>query len=456
MPTKRLPPGICALCLCLALATSLGARAAAPGTPSLIEVPIRIDLTPLFRAADERLPREAGHWLRWEDWHGIKTRYRAWRGPLSLSLSGDVLQAQAHVRYWARARKDVIGRLGLDTGCGVDEPPRQALIGMSARLVFAPDWTLRPSLRVLPPRFLDACEVTILGIDVTPILGDVFTDRLEETLHEAMGELGPRLMALRGQAARLWAALQEPMPLVPGVWLTARPLAVGLAPPQGQGVSLDSALGLVLDLAVQAGDPPPAGTLPLPPLQAFLPRGEGVHFDLPLALNYQTLGQALSQQLTGKTVAVKGQTVEIRGLELGAKGGDLVVTVQLAGAAPGVLILMARPSWEAKTGSLHLTDLGFVFDAEDPDQALAVGVFYERIRDALELAANGLLREHTGDVRAALQAALGRVLARADLTGVGLDLSDVTLRDLRMEVGTAGLRLTGSAGGQVKVRTGPL
>jgi hypothetical protein len=231
---------------------------------------------------------------------------------------------------------------------------------------------------------------------------------------------------------------------------------VALAPPQGQGAQLDTALGLALDLAVQAGDPPPAGTLPLPPLQAFLPRGDGVHFDLPLALNYTTLGQALSRQLTGKTITVEGQTVEIRGLELGAKGGDLVVTIHLAGAAPGVLTLMARPGWEAKTGSLHLVDLGFVFDAEDQAQALAVGPFYERIRDALDKAANALLREHTGDVRAALQAALVRVLARAELTGVALDLSGVTLNALRMEVGTAGLRLTGSAGGQVKVRTGPL
>jgi hypothetical protein len=455
MPDMLAPSGIRTLCLGLILVVPLGAWAAPPGTPSLIEVPIRIDLAPLFRAVDERLPREAGHWRAWEDWHGIMTRYRAWRGPLTLSLSGDLLQAQAHVRYWARARKDVIGGLGLDTGCGVDEPPRQALIGMVARLAFAPDWTLRPSLRVLPPRFLDACEVTVLGIDVTPILGDVFTDRLEATLQDGMAELGPRLMGLRGQAARLWAALQEPMPLAPDVWLTARPLAVALAPPQGQGARLDTALGLALDLAVHSGPQPAVGNLPLAPLQAFLPRGDGVHFDLPLALDYQTLGQALSRQLTGKTVAVEGQTVEIRRLELGAKDADLVVTVHLAGAAPGVLTLMGRPGWEAKTGSLHLADLGFVFDAEDPDQALAAGVFYERIRDALDQAANALLGEHTGDVRVALEAALGRVLARAELNGVRLDLSGVTLRDLRLEVGTAGLRVIGAAGGQVRVSTEP-
>jgi len=41
------------------------------------------------------------------------------------------------------------------------------------------------------------------------------------------------------------------------------------------------------------------------------------------------------------------------------------------------------------------------------------------------------------------------VLAQADLPGVGLDLSGVALRDLRLEVGETGLRLNGTVGGQV-------
>jgi hypothetical protein len=167
-----------ALAATLVLGLTLFAHAAAgAASPSLIEVPIELDLRPLFRAADQHLPQEAGHWQTWRDWHGIQTRYRAWRGPLALSLTGDLLQAQAHVRYWARARQHVSGSLDITAGCGVDGPPRQALIGLVARLAFAPDWTLRPSFRVWPPRFLDGCEDTALGIDVTPILGEVFEDQ---------------------------------------------------------------------------------------------------------------------------------------------------------------------------------------------------------------------------------------------------------------------------------------
>ena len=445
-----------ALAVTLILGLTLFAHGAAgAASPSLIEVPIELDLRPLFRAADQHLPQEAGHWQTWRDWHGIQTRYRAWRGPLALSLTGSLLQAQAHVRYWARARKHVIGSLDITAGCGVDEPPRQALIGLVARLAFAPDWTLRPSFRVLPPRFLDGCEVTALGIDVTPILGEVFEDQLEEALSRAMEDLRPRLTELQGQAVRLWEALQDPMEIYPGLWLTAAPLGVALAPPMGRGDRLHTALGLALDLRLDAGRPKAVAKRPLPPLQPFLPRGEGVRFDLTLALDYAALGDALGRQVAGQPIEVEGKQVQLQGVGLGAKGGDLVVTAQLTGAAPGRLTVMARPAWDSAAGAVRLTDVAFVFDAEDPDQGLAADLFYERIRSALDRAANDLLQARTGQIRDGLQTALARTLGPALPAGAEIDLSGVALRDLSIEVGEAGLRLRGSAGGDLKVSVGP-
>jgi len=115
----------------------------------------------------------------------------------------------------------------------------------------------------------------------------------------------------------------------------------------------------------------------------------------------------------------------------------------------------SRANSRSRASALHLADLGFVFDPEDPDQALAVSLFYERIRDALNTAANELLQASAGAVRANLQATLDRVLSQADLTGVGRDLAGVALRDLRFGVGETGLRVNGIAGGQVRVRARP-
>jgi hypothetical protein len=131
-----------------------------------------------------------------------------------------------------------------------------------------------------------------------------------------------------------------------------------------------------------------------------------------------------------------------------------VIKAQLAGGAPGRLTIMAMPTWDGATGGLRLTDLGFVFDAEHPDQGLAADLFYERIRSALDQAANDLLQARTGQIRDGLQAALARTLGPALPAGAGIDLSGVKLRDLAIEVGDARLRLTGSAGGNLKVALG--
>jgi hypothetical protein len=111
---------------------------------SVVQVPLELDLAPLSQAADALLPRSAGAWPRWVDRHGIEVRYRAWRGPLRLEMAGGLLRASAHVRYQLQARKGLLGQLALRAGCGVEEPPRQAVVGLLARLDWGADWVPRP------------------------------------------------------------------------------------------------------------------------------------------------------------------------------------------------------------------------------------------------------------------------------------------------------------------------
>ena len=77
---------------------------------SFIEIPLRLSLEPLIDAAEKLLPYQAGNWRTWKDWHGIPSQYRGWRGPLSITASGNMLWVQAHVRYWIRAQKKAAWR----------------------------------------------------------------------------------------------------------------------------------------------------------------------------------------------------------------------------------------------------------------------------------------------------------------------------------------------------------
>lgn len=414
---------------------------------SVLEIPLRFDLQPLIQAAEAALPQQAGHWRGWQDWHGIKTRYRAWRGPLQIWMQGPVLYAQAHVRYWAQARKNVLGGLGLSASCGVKEPPRQAVIGLMARLDWAPDWSLYPRFHVLPTRFIDRCEVTVADIDVSPLVDEMFEKRLRQSLNDAMRVVRPELSGSRQEIARAWQALQRPREIAPGVWLAIQPLGIALAPPSGQGGQLDSALLLALRAGVHSGQAPEAARLALPPLRPFLPRGTGMRFDLTLLLDYPRFGAKLAGLMAGRAIDLQEQRIAVESVEVFPRGEDLVLVLTLGGDVAGRLELMGRPGFDTQSGKPTLSDLDFVFDAKDPEQGLFADLFYERVREMLESATDKLFEEQGGRLRTGIGEVLDEILPE----GAEIDLSALRPTDIRVRVLPDGLRLRGTASGRARI-----
>ncbi len=435
-----------AACVGLALLAP-GALAAAEVPISVVQFPVAIDLTGLFATADAALPTQAGQWPRWESWHGLEIRYQAWRGVLALAMRGPVILAQAHVRYRLQARKGLIGALALSAGCGVDEPPRQALVGVMARLDWTPDWLLHPRFRVLPTRPLDPCELTLADIDVSPLVGRAFESRLETALGDALSGLAPRLAAMRAEAARAWLGIQTPRELTPGLWLHVQPLGVALAPPRGAEARLETSLWIAARLTLSADASPAGPPVPLPPLVPYRRLEPGLRFALSLNLDYADLSRALANRLAGQSLEIQGRTATLDSLVLRAKGEDLVLEARVGGDLAGQLTLIGRPGFDPESGSLTLDGLDYVFDAEDPEIGLAANLFYNAIRDRIQESANRLLAERTAD----LGGALNRLIAGALPAAVRPDLSGLRLGVLTFTVGEAGLGIAGAAEGTLSL-----
>ena len=108
---------------------------------------------------------------------------------------------------------------------------------------------------------------------------------------------------------------------------------------------------------------------------------------------------------------------------------------------------MARPGFDTASQTLRLEDVDFVFDAVDPDLGLMANLFYDRIRTRIETAANNMLAERNK----AIQDTLSDTLA-ADLPpNLAPDLSNLRIAELRFRVGDAGLTVTGTADGVLKL-----
>jgi hypothetical protein len=425
---------------------SAGTQQAEPPV-SFIDIPLQIPLQPMIDAADRILPAQAGYWRTWRRWHGIDAQYRAWRGPLSITASGEVLLVQAHIRYWIRAKKNLLGAITLGGSCGVNEAPRQAVIGMQVLLQWGPDWALRPRFRILPTRFLDRCKMTVANIDVTPIVETEFRRQMQHSLRAALKTLAPGVNAIQRQAQQTWSLLQEPLELGQDNWLLLGPESVALSRIDGRENQLNTRVALTMrpllvNAAAAAGKP-----APLPPLGRYYPRSAEMNLHLGVNLDFATLSQRLSDTLAGRSYDINGHKASIRALELGGSGQEIRARVELAGAATGTARLRARVAFDPKLQKLELQDLTFDYHAGDSTVATLVEAFHEPIRRALENVANEVLIEQLELLGERLGAGLNKIVP----AGVALDLSALQFGSVQISIEKPVIRLEGVASGSAQL-----
>ncbi len=425
---------------------SAGTQQAEPPV-SFIDIPLQIPLQPMIDAADRILPAQAGYWRTWRRWHGIDTQYRAWRGPLSITASGEVLLVQAHIRYWIRAQKNLLGAITLGGSCGVNEAPRQAVIGMQVLLQWGPDWALRPRFRILPTRFLDRCKMTVANIDVTPIVEAEFRRQMQDSLRAALETLAPGVNAIQRQAQETWSLLQEPLELGQDNWLLLGPKSVALSRIDGRENQLNAHLALTMQPLLVTGTAAAGNPAPLPPLGRYHPRSAEMNLHLGVNLDLATLSQRLSDTLAGRPYDINGHKASIRALELGGSGQEIRARVELAGAATGTARLRARVAFDPQFQKLELQDLRFDYHAEDSTMATLAEAFHEPIRRALENVANEVLIEQLELLGERLGAGLNKIVP----AGVGLDLSALQFGSVQISIEKPVIRLEGVATGRAQL-----
>jgi hypothetical protein len=414
---------------------------------SFIDIPLRLSLEPLANAADRIFPYQAGNWRTWKEWHGIPSKYRGWRGPLSITASGDVLLVQAHIRYWIRVQKQLLGIVNATASCGINEAPRQAVIGMQVLLKWGPNWTLRPRFRILPTRFLDRCEMTIANIDVTSIVETEFRKQMQDSLRAALKALAPGLNSIQRQAQKTWSLLQEPIELGQDNWLLLRPVSVALSRIAGRERYLDAHLALTLRPKLVT-DPVSAGKpVSLPPLGQYYPRSPELNLHLGVKLDFPTLNQRLSDTLAGKSLFIKGQKVGINNIDLTGSGQEVLARMELTGDLAGTAELRAKVAYDMQHQKVELQDLTFDYNAENSTMGMLAEAFHGPISKALEDAANLALAQHL----VLVGGRIGTVLKRITPTGVALDLSALQLRNVQIHIEEKGIRLDGTAAGIVRL-----
>src|SRR5206468_8223851 len=144
---------------------------------SEIDIPIQINLLPLYALADKKVdtaftsPNYPNDWIQSDCSTRYKYHFR--RSPLNISMHGTTMNLSfiGYYQIVGSTRVCVNGTVFSPwtpgCRCGFDEPERRVNIGFVSNFKLEPNYILTTTIRRTEPQPLDKCSVCFWGQDIT-------------------------------------------------------------------------------------------------------------------------------------------------------------------------------------------------------------------------------------------------------------------------------------------------
>ncbi len=314
---------------------------------------------------------------------GVVCHHYAYRrDTLRLQVAGDRVDVLARLRYRGRVALPTGGSVG---SCG-----------------FAPE------------------------VDATPLMQRIVDWQLGRAVQQVDSAF-PAVADLRLVADSLWRQMQTPLALDPAVamWLLMSPEQVALAPIDGRGGAIRTAMTLVARPRIVTGARPAVALRPLPALTLGT-RGNGLRVPVQIELPFPEIGRIAGETLARETGR---QPLRVTGVDVRGEGESALVRLALAGRMNGVLTLVGRLRYDAATRALVMDDLHYTAESRDRMTRLEATLGAELIRRAIDAATGGgrlALGPQLHATRSELTQRASRALAPGVAVGGGVRAFRVT------------------------------
>ncbi len=399
----------------------------------MVEIPVSMNLAGLFQEVERAVPRTQRAADAWSVVTSnavgdVGVKYELRRDPLTLTVGVNTVGITTRVRYWfmfaQSVPKPIIGgSYWQDLGsCGVDEPPREAVLGLQTRLTWNENWGLDPVTTVPPVQFTNRCEITFLKFDVTAKVQEGFAAGLKQGA--ALADARIRAAAqFKPMAEGAWRELSAPILLAPGMWLVMNPQAPFVGPLKGQGTTVTGTIGFTAQPRIVFG-PRPNGTSAALPKPATSPRnGDGFHVMVEGRIDFDDASRRLTAALAGETYTYVGHDVRVTRAALWGAGEKAVLELLLAGDVNGTIYLLGTPAYDPAANALYVKDLDYSLETTHALANAADWMLHGTFRRSIADEARWGLDTAVADVKGRLSAALNRQLrpgvgARANIGGV--------------------------------------
>lgn len=399
-----------------------------PVEPAVMSIPIVISLARIRAELDAAFPpADSLDQARCSALGGVVChQYVYRRDPLEVRMTGDRFELATRLRYRGRVAMTRLANLG---SCGYGaEPMRRAELRFATSLYWRSDWRLASRGTSLAADLQDACRVTALNLDATPLMRRIVDAQLRD-LTAMADSIIPGVADLAPAADSLWREFQRPSALdsTRTLWLAMNAERVSLAPVSGAPGTVRTGIVITARPRVVLGAAPPATTNPLPSL-TLSNAPAGLRIPVDVTLPYRELGRYALATLRAEAAA---GGLELREVLLWGAGDTLVVRLDMAGKLDGSLYLVGRLGYDAPSRTVRIDDLRYTVESQGMMNSLKVTLGAPLIRRALNQAtSNGRL-----DVGAQLDSArhtltqqLNRQLAPGMLVGGGI--TDVRIEGL--------------------------
>lgn len=332
------------------------------------------------------------------------------RDSLDLRMNGDRIDLLARLQYRGRVAISGIGGLA---SCGyAPEPMKRAELRAGTALYWRSDWRLASRNTSVSATLLDACQVTLMQLDATPLMRHII-DGQTALLRQTMDSALPALADLRPAADSLWRTMQRPLALdsASTVWLNLTPQGIALARPLGRGDALTTALVITAHPHAVIGARPATVQRALPVLGLAPMGATGIHIPVDIELPFADLSARVTQLLKGD---VAGADLTIDDVKIWGVVDTAVVRLSVHGSVSGDLYMLGRVQYDTASRRVLISDLRYTLASDNAMSRFKASLGSYRIKRAMDQATgHGRLDVGTqlDSLRGQLSAQLNRSLA---------------------------------------------
>lgn len=358
--------------------------------PSVVHLTVGRHLGDMIEAVDAAIPVHHRHEEEWIpgkqplDGAPFDYQYYLWRGPVRFSVDGERLVTDfPDVRYRVRVRLQETNGAARIAECGYGPDAHMRMnVQAASDLQWSPDWKLQIGTHFGSPRFVTPCRLDPIALDITGMVNGWFAERLP-ALASSIDRVFSAQTEAKQRAQLIWNALQEPMELRPGTWLTFRPQN----PRAGSTIlnpdrSVHTVVSMAFDPIIAVGNKPHPDRTPLPPLQTAPAAKEGFHLAVPMLVPYETVNEKLAKEVVGQEIVPPvGSAVRINGIRVYGSSTNLVSEVALSGGVNGLLYLQGIPAIAPDGHTLEFHNFDFTIETSNMLAKFANRMLYETIRE---------------------------------------------------------------------------